>query len=112
MSAPEVLLEIGVGLGLPGMTNEDGSAKFPGGYSDYIVNHERMPGVGSLMGWRGEDGSQEGKGAVNPKQLEKYIENGCYWRHELKPNELYFKHANKDYLELSAELGFNGNADR
>ena len=58
----EVLLEIGVGLRLPGMTNEDGSAKFPGGYSDYMVNHERTPGVGSLMGWRGEDGSREGKG--------------------------------------------------
>ena len=67
--------------------NEDGSAKYRD-YADYIVNHERTPGVGSLMGWRGEDGSQEGKGAVNPKQLEKYIENGCYWRRELKPNEL------------------------
>ncbi len=107
----EVLLEIGVGLSLPGMTNEDGSAKYPGGYADYIINHERTPGVGTLMGWRGESGDQSGKGAPNSKQLEKYIENGCFWRHGLSPNELYFKHANKDYLELSAKLGFNGNAD-
>ena len=107
----EVLLEIGAGLGLPGMTNEDGSAKFPGGYADYIVNHERTPGVGTLMGWRGEDGLQSGKGAPNANQLEKYIANGCFWRHELEPNQLYFKHANKDYLELSAKLGFNPTAD-
>ncbi len=107
----EVLLEIGVGIGLPGMTNEDGSAKFPGGYADYIVNHERTPGVGSLMGWRGADGSKEGKGEPNPNQLQKYIDNGCFWRRELKPNEQYFKHANKDYLELSAELGFNPTSD-
>ncbi len=69
----EVLLEIGVGLGLPGMTNEDGSAKYPGGYADYIINHERTPGVGTLMGWRGESGDQSGKGAPNSKQLERSI---------------------------------------
>jgi anaerobic selenocysteine-containing dehydrogenase len=107
----DVLLEIGVRLGLPGMTNDDGGAKFPGGYADYIANHERAPGVGSLMGWRGENGDQEGKGAANPDQLQKYVDNGCFWQHELAPNQLYYKHANKDYLELSAKLGFNPTAD-
>ena len=29
---------------LPGFVNEDGAPKYPGGYPDYIVNHERQPG--------------------------------------------------------------------
>ena len=48
-----VLIDLGSRIGLPGLTNEDGSAKYPGGYPDYLVNHERAPGIGSLAGWRG-----------------------------------------------------------
>ena len=42
-----VLLDLGARLGLPGMTLPDGTARYPGGYPDYIVNHERAPGLGS-----------------------------------------------------------------
>lgn len=101
-----VLLDLGARLGLPGMTNEDGNPKYPGGYPDYIVNHERQPGVGSLMGWRGADGTASGKGAVNPKQLEAYIANQCFWQEELLPEQTYFKHANASYLSYAAERGF------
>ena len=48
-----VLLDLGARLGLPGMVNEDGSAKF-NDYGDYIVNHQRKPGIGPLAGFRGE----------------------------------------------------------
>ncbi len=51
-----VLLDLGARLGLPGMTNGDGTARYPGGYADYIVNHERAPGLGPLAGFRGKDG--------------------------------------------------------
>lgn len=102
----DVLIELGARLGLPAFTNEDGAARFPGGYADYLVNHERTPGVGPLAGWRGETGEAYGKGAPNPQQLERYIENGCYWKHELAPEQRYFKHANRDYLEWAAGLGF------
>ncbi len=44
------------GSKLPGFTNLDGSRKYPGGYPDYLANHERKPGVGPLAGWRGADG--------------------------------------------------------
>ena len=101
-----VILDLGARLGLPGMINEDGSPKYPGGYPDYIVNHERLPGVGSLMGWRGEKGEAIGKGAVNPKQLEAYIANQCFWHEELRPEQSYFKHANSAYLHYAAERGF------
>ena len=102
----EVLLDLGARLDLPAMVKEDGSPRYPGGYADYIVNHERQPGVGSLAGWRGEAGDLRGRGAPNPEQLERYKENGCFWREELAPELHYFKHANRAYLIYATERGF------
>ena len=102
----EVLIDLGARLSLPAFTNEDGSPKYPGGYPDYMVNHERKPGIGPLAGWRGADGSKTGQGAPNPKQLERYIENGAFFAHELKPEQAYFKHANRDYLDWAVAMGF------
>ena len=42
-----------------------------------MVNHERRPGVGPLMGWRG-NGDEIGRGAPNPDQLQRYIDNGGF----------------------------------
>ena len=53
-----VLLDLGARLGLPGFVTDDGTPRYPGGYPDYIVNHERSPGIGSLAGFRGEDGNE------------------------------------------------------
>lgn len=102
----DVLLDIGARLELPGMINADKSPKYPGGYADYIVNHERAPGVGSLAGWRGEDGTDHGKGTVNPDQLDRYIENGCFWHHPLPADALYYKHSNQSYLEFAVKMGW------
>ena len=107
-----VLLDLGARLGLGAMVNEDGSPKYPGGYPDYIVNHERAPGIGSLAGWRGENGDQYGRGAPNPNQLEKYIENKCFWSYKFTPEQRYFKMANKGYLDWATEMGFVGNSDQ
>jgi len=107
----DVLIELGVRLGLPGLTNEDGGAKYPGGYADYMVNHERAPGIGPLAGWRGKDGDQQARGAPNPDQLQRYIDNGCFWHYALPDSQRYYKHANKDYLEWAASVGFLGTAE-
>src|SRR5262245_23757675 len=72
----DVMIELGARLKLPGFTREDGSKRWPGGYADYIVHHERRPGIGPLAGWRGADGESPGKGAPNEKQLERYVANG------------------------------------
>lgn len=104
----DVLIELGARLGLPAFTTEKGTPKYPGGYPDYIVNHERGPGIGPLAGFRGADGLSEGKGEINPKQLDQYVENGCFWRHEFSPTERYFKHSNKAYLEKAVDLGLIG----
>ncbi len=102
----DVLIELGERLGLPGFVSPEGQARYPGGYPDYIVNHERRPGVGSLGGWRGAQGDQAARGAPNPHQLERYVANGCFWKHRLPTDQLYFKHANKDYLETAMAMGF------
>ena len=107
-----VLIDLGARIGLPGLTNQDGSPKYPGGYPDYLVNHERMPGIGSLAGWRGERGDSHGTGAINPNQLDRYIENGCFWSHEFPDNQRYFKHANRDYLEYAASMGWIGSSEQ
>jgi len=100
----DVLLDLGARLGLPGMTAADGSAKYPGGYADYIVNHERQPGIGPLGGWRGKDGRQILRGEPNRDQLDRYIENGCFWFH--------VKHANKDYLDWAHDNGLSDTKDQ
>ena len=105
-----VLLDLGARLGLPAMTNEDGSAKFRD-YADYIRRHERAPGVGLLAGWRGENGEAQGKGAPNPQQLQRYIEHGGFWHTPIPESARYYKMGNRDYLQWSAGMGFIAKAD-
>ncbi len=107
----DVLIDLGGRLKLPGFTNADGTAKYPGGYADYIVNHERSPGIGPLAGWRGEAGETFGAGKPNPKQLERYIANGSFHLHRLPREAQYLKHANKAYLAFAKSVGFVGNTE-
>ncbi len=102
-----VLLELGARLGLPGMVEADGAPKYRD-YADYITRHERAPGVGLLAGWRGEDGSAEGKGAPNPQQLQRYIEHGGFWHAPVPERARYYKMANRDYLQWAQGFGFVG----
>jgi anaerobic selenocysteine-containing dehydrogenase len=107
----DVLIELGARLGLPAFVDAAGAPRFPGGYKDYIALHERMPGIGPLAGWRGEDGETAGRGAPNPQQLDRYIANGCFWKYELPPEQLFYKHANKAYLETATGMGLIGAPD-
>ncbi|NKB49468.1 MAG: molybdopterin-dependent oxidoreductase [Alphaproteobacteria bacterium] len=102
----DVLIDLGARLGLPAFVDEAGAPRYAGGYADYIANHERTPGVGPLAGWRGEHGTVHGKGAANPDQLDRYVENGCFWHEELAPEQRFFKFANQSYLEYSAKMGW------
>ncbi len=100
-----VLLDLGARLGLPGMTDADGMPIYRD-YADYMVRHERAPGVGLLAGWRGEDGSDTGKGAPNPQQLQRYIEHGGFWHTSIPESARYYKMANRDYLQWAHRFGF------
>ncbi len=102
----DVLIDLGARLGLPGFAGEDGTPAFPGGYPDYMTNHQRAPGLGPLAGWRGADGEASLKGAPNPVQLDRYMENGCFWRGEFPPEQRYLKHGNRAYLEAAHKAGW------
>ena len=104
----DVLIDLGTRLGLPGLVDENGAARYPQGYAQYIVEHERAPGVGLLAGWRGEHGDHDGVGAPNANQLDRYIEHGCHWHREVPAAGRYYKMANRDYLEWAKSLGFVG----
>ena len=98
-----VLVDLGARLDLPGFINEDGSPKYRD-YEDYIVNHLRKPDIGPLAGFRG-DGSAEGRGPVNPKQIEAYIENGGFYVSHVPEEAKYFKPWNNAYQDWAVELG-------
>jgi anaerobic selenocysteine-containing dehydrogenase len=104
-----VLLDLGARIGLPALVKDDGTPRYAD-YADYIVNHERAPGVGLLAGWRG-DGTAHGKGSPNPAQLERYRENGGFWHAEVPAAGRYFKMANRDYLQWSQGMGFIARAE-
>src|SRR6185437_121511 len=101
----DVLLELAGRLGLPAFGDAEGKPLYTS-YADYMVRHERRPGVGPLAGFRGEDGASTAKGARNPDQLRRYVENGGFWQHPLPPEQLYYKHANRAYLAGAKAMGF------
>ncbi|WP_085869707.1 molybdopterin oxidoreductase family protein [Pseudoruegeria aquimaris] len=102
-----VLCDLGARLGLPGFVNEDGSQKYAD-YGDYITNHIRRPGIGPLFGWRkGEDGSEQpGRGAPNPEQLQRYIDNGGFHLQHVPDAARYYKPWNMDYQDWAVKMGF------
>ena len=102
----DVLLDLGARLGLPGMAGEDGKPLFPGGFPDYIVHHERAPGIGLLAGWRGRDGTARGRGAANSDQLRSYVAHQCFFRDELPLEIQFFRYANRGYLDYARHMGF------
>ncbi len=104
----DVLLDLGARLRLPGLVDERGAAKYPRGYAQYMVEHERAPGVGLLAGWRGADGAHDGVGTPNPDQLARYVEHGCHWHRAVPAAGRYYKMANRDYLEWAKSLAFVG----
>jgi anaerobic selenocysteine-containing dehydrogenase len=89
---------------LPGFTAEDGTPLYKD-YADYITNHQRRPGVGPLAGWRNEDSSGKGRGTPNPKQLDKYIENGGFFVDHIPDEALFFKPWNQAYQNWAVERG-------
>ena len=100
-----VLLDLGARLRLPGFVDSRGVPLYRD-YADYIVRHERRPGIGPLAGFRGSDGERTGRGASNPNQLDRYIENGSFFVHHIPPEARFFKHANQAYQDFAVRMGF------
>ncbi|MGI6855720.1 molybdopterin oxidoreductase family protein [Mesorhizobium sp. 1B3] len=100
-----VLLDLGARLRLPGFVDSRGKAIYKD-YADYIVRHERRPGIGPLAGFRGVNGDRTGRGAANPDQLKRYIENGSFFSAHIPLEAQFFKHANKAYQDFAVSMGF------
>ncbi|MGI9288511.1 MAG: molybdopterin oxidoreductase family protein [Pseudomonadales bacterium] len=107
----EVLIELAGRLDFPAFTEDDGSRAYSD-YKEFIVNHERAPGIGFLAGWRGKNGDQHLRGEPNPEQWERYIENQCFFKYELEDKQRFYRHANRDYLELALVAGWVGSTDQ
>ncbi|CAA0090233.1 Nitrate reductase [Starkeya nomas] len=107
----DVLIELAGRLGLPNFVDSAGAPLYAS-YADYIVRHERRPGIGPLAGFRGADGTAIGRGAPNPEQLDRYIANGSFWRHHLPAEQLYFKYDNQAYLDGAEAMGLIDHAGK
>ncbi|MFW2589678.1 molybdopterin oxidoreductase family protein [Sagittula sp. SSi028] len=100
-----VLLDLGARMGLPGMVQPDGTATYAD-YADYIMRHERRPGVGPLAGWRmGDGGVQHGRGAPNAAQIDSYVANGGFCEMHLPEEARYFKPWNAAYQAWAVQTG-------
>ncbi|MGI9306990.1 MAG: molybdopterin-dependent oxidoreductase [Gammaproteobacteria bacterium] len=104
----EVLVELAARLRLPVFTDDNGAPKYSG-YEDFIARYEQKPGIGFLAGWRGKNGESNLRGAPNPRQWEKYIENECFYRSEIPPAARYFRFANRAYLQYAHACGWTEN---
>jgi anaerobic selenocysteine-containing dehydrogenase len=100
-----VLIDLGVRLGLPAFVDSRGKAIYVD-FADYIVRHERRPGIGPLAGFRGMNGDRAGRGAANRDQLQRYIENGAFFSAHIPLEAQFFKHANRDYQDFAVRMGF------
>jgi anaerobic selenocysteine-containing dehydrogenase len=107
----EVMVELAGRLQLPAFTDAEGKRKYQD-YKDFIINFERVPGIGFLAGWRGEKGDQQLRGAPNPMQWEAYEANECFFQYKLAPNQRYMRHANLDYLQLAKEAAWVDSTDQ
>ncbi|WP_421981312.1 molybdopterin oxidoreductase family protein [Roseibium sp.] len=99
-----VLVDLGSRLKLPGFVDDSGSALYKD-YADYMVNHQRRPGIGPLAGFRG-NGTQTGRGDVNPDQLQRYIDNGSFFVEHVPDEASYYKPWNAAYQDWAVGLGF------
>jgi anaerobic selenocysteine-containing dehydrogenase len=99
-----VLIDLGARLGLPGFVDAEGKALYAD-YADYIVHHQRRPGIGPLMGFRG-NGDETGRGVPNPRQLDAYIANGGFFQAHVPHEAAYYKPWNSAYQDWAVAMGF------
>ncbi|WP_310735050.1 molybdopterin oxidoreductase family protein [Azohydromonas aeria] len=100
----DVLVELASRLQFPAFTQADGTRRFAG-YADFITRYEHQPGVGFLMGWRGERGDAL-RGAPNPAQWEAYAGNDCVFHHRMPDEMLYRRNWNRAYLDFAKAMGW------
>jgi anaerobic selenocysteine-containing dehydrogenase len=100
----ETLIKLANRLGLQGFCDDNATPLFRD-YKDFVTNFSPLPdkSIGFLGGWRGEDGEDQLVGYPNKNQWEKYIENDCFFRHELEEGHQWFRNINQGYLNWAMD---------
>ncbi len=101
----DVLVELATRLKFPAFVKGEGERKFAG-YTDFIVNYERAPGIGFLGGFRGQNGEKSLRGEPNPHQWKAYIEAQSFFAHHWPENQRWMRGVNRDYLQAAADAAF------
>ncbi len=101
----DVLVELAARLKFPAFVKPDGEKKFAG-YTDFIVNYERAPGIGFLGGFRGKNGEKSLRGEPNPNQWQDYIKAESFFAHHWPENQRWMRGVNRDYLQAAADAAF------
>jgi len=101
----DVLVDLATRLKFPAFVTPDGEKKFAG-YTDFIVNYERAPGIGFLGGFRGKDGEKSLRGEPNPNQWQDYIKAESFFAHHWPENQRWMRGVNRDYLQAAADAAF------
>jgi sulfite dehydrogenase (quinone) subunit SoeA len=101
----DVLVDLATRLKFPAFVKPDGEKKFAG-YTDFIVNYERAPGIGFLGGFRGKDGEKSLRGEANPNQWRAYIDAQSFFAYHWPENQRWMRAVNRDYLSAAADAGF------
>ena len=101
----DVLIELGARLGLPGMVKDGRDAEIP----RRLSRLHRQPRAAARHRPAGRL-SRRGRRRLrprraNPRQLEHYIDNGCFHIHHLPEHMRYYRHVNRDYLEWALDKG-------
>ena len=100
-----VLCDLGHRLEMPGFIDADGTPTYED-YADYILTHERKPGIGPLAGWRGEKANCAGRGKPNPDQIESYKDHGGFFEAAVPEEARFMKPWNAAYWEWAQQMGF------
>ena len=101
----DVLVELATRLKFPAFINAEGERKFAG-YTDFIVNYERAPGIGFLGGFRGKEGNKSLRGEPNPNQWKAYIKAESFFAHHWPENQRWMRGVNRDYLQAATDAAF------
>ena len=81
-----------------------------GDYADYIVNHERTPGIGPLAGWRGEDGVDQAGRAQSATSWSATSTTAASGTTISPRTQRYYKHGNRAYLDWARRNGLHRQA--
>ena len=108
----DVLIELGARLGTAGFRQGRWQPRYPAATRLHGQSRARARASARSPAGAAPTATAVGKGAPNPDQLERYIENDCFWRHHLPAEQLYYKHANRRLSRDAHAMGLIRNTNQ